>query len=730
MMKKTLFAAAIAAALTGCGTDDYEATKPEITEAPKHTGDMTFTLSEKGDITQLEADRQVPGMPTGYYTYDPEVDGRFLYPLLDGAFDPQGQPVFVELVDVLVDGQAIELASGFDQTFANDALELDQSGFYLVVNPLLVQDVLNTGDTLVAVVNYEISNGVYSTPRSITVNINGEDFIPEFSMDASKAYTRDASIEEGTIDLLEGVFEPDANDPLSIQDLTPDAANKFALHTLDGTDLVLDIPSVKSQIADGELVELKYTYKVQDSNGRVAMNTQTSAEVRELTVKILGVADVPGAPLVADYFPALDVFDTDTMVTVDLTKDSIEREGEAMEIVNFTPGQAEVYGAKLVGNELKINPLAFHPKLAAGETEVLTFNYNVQDINGNVADGALTMTVTITGKESNLIAANGANYDFEYGGSHGFQTPWGDPNLSVTDTTAASGSNSLMFEHTSMLAMSADAMPDLEQNTKYWLQFAIKYENTKSPMIALTPTTSNSDPATDGVDYKFWWSPRLALDGSANWQELEMTHDTSTPVWDWFLNTHGADALRLFFFNGDGASGDVSPLYLDNFRISEYGHIDLAENDILEDAGLFEDSAAVIDNVGGATITIDADNGLLLDTASKSGTDVAFSLPLPAGSVLPTGRYLLEFDMNYSNAGDTDAAWFTAAIAEDGGASMSKVFSVTGSGVQHQAILLDEAVHASATGVDWASKTVTLRFSTNVDNAQIYVDNVRLVAIP
>ena len=371
---KFLLASVACSVITACGGSSGGSSTPEVSSnAPTHGGDIVLSYSEKDPFKRLF----LLGTPTG------EDSGEGVATDMDG-----------DILRINNISSNLEDMTGF---------EID--GLYLGIRPSAIAPTLDTDESLTMSLTYDITDGSNTIARTATITIIGEDVAPEAEGDLVGNFTRDAGT--AVLDLLRGVSDGD-EEPLTAFNVEADSENPYTIpFTInENNELELDISSVESQIPDGEKVTFNYTYQVKDHRFEIDRN---------LVVNVLGVQDIPGAPLILNYFLEASANETDTVQVYDLTQDTVEREGDAIVINNLTlDGESELpYGVELDGNMLSVDPHAFFNEIENGQSKVLEFLFEVADDAGNTADGQRSLVVTLNGEQTNLVAAAGFNADFE-----------------------------------------------------------------------------------------------------------------------------------------------------------------------------------------------------------------------------------------------------------------------------------------------------------------------------
>lgn len=336
--------------LAGCGGDEYQPVEKTENVAPSHGGDIVQDFHEQDDFQFL----YLLGTPTG------AESGVGI------AIDTDG--------DVLT---VTNLSTNLDQEDALLGIEID--GARVGVRPTALADSLDTGDVHQVVLSYDISDGVTAIPRTMTINIAGEDAAPVFE-DLALSFTKfDPS---GSVDLLTDVFDADG-EPLMISDFVADPSNTIESYQVNGNQFTLDIASFADSIAIGETLSLSFSYQVQDHNHSLT---------RQLTINVRGVRPEPLPPEIISTYSGTFGTNADPVV-IDLADDSytVEWNGDPLfiDFDNITPtngGPALAFN-KSQGTTLVIDPIDFAQHLAnVGDSA--TYHYSFVITDGDEGDTA------------------------------------------------------------------------------------------------------------------------------------------------------------------------------------------------------------------------------------------------------------------------------------------------------------------------------------------------------
>lgn len=704
---KFILASLACSIITACGGSGGGSTQPNVSpNAPTHGGNIVLSYNEKDPFKRL----YLLGTPSG------EDSGEGIATDMDGDI--------LRVTNISTD---LEDMTGFER-----------DGLYLGIRPQALAPTLDTDESLTMTLTYDITDGSNTVARTATITIIGEDVAPEAEGDLVGNYTRDAGT--AVLSLLKGVSDGD-EEPLTAFNLQADDANPFTIpFTInENNELELDISAVETQIPDGEKVTFNYTYQIKDHRFEIDRN---------LAINVLGVQDIAGAPLILNYFLEASTNETDTVQLYDLAQETVEREGDAIVINNLTlDGESELpYGVELDGNMLSVDPHAFFNEIENAQSKELEFLFEVADDTGNTADGKRSLVVTINGEQTNLIAAAGFNADFEdaqyvgpldatnnTGGFVWGWAGWACPNPEITTAAARTGDYGLhiqgSFCHFELQNIIASLENDQKYAMSYWLNNAASNGPNGNPYVPLFTTV----PEGSDLDNRFWLGGRYADQSLNKWMQHVQIIDTGdTGAWD------GYETLPVHFgllkYDDSNAGGDHS---IDDLSMVKYGHFDVTVHDMLvENAGLFDDAQTVTSNGGTVEIRdVEGMQKLFVDTAGLID-GVTINLPIKPGAIKTGGRYAVVIDAQLINhdtlytAGENTEVTFEVHLSNG-----TDSIAANGTGVTKGAenttsdIIINEAFGRSAM-VNWEQETMTLNISLSEQNAQYYIDNVRLIAIP
>ena len=264
------------------------------------------------------------------------------------------------------------------------------SGSDVTVTPSAYSS-LNTGQSEVITITYDITDGMATIQNTATITINGADApnqSPTVSAPVTATFTEDD--QPAQVNLLANASDPDG-DTLTVTNLTVQSGDNSGI-TFDANNNLLDVtPQAYGSLNDGQSAVVVYNYTVSDGRGGT-VNTMA-------TVTITGVTDpVNNAPQVSG--PVLRTFtEDDANGSVNLLANATDADGDTLSAINVQPVSGNNSGIMFnsTTNELDVVPSTYN-SLAAGSSEVVTYTYQVTDGSSNVNASA---TITITGVNDN-----------------------------------------------------------------------------------------------------------------------------------------------------------------------------------------------------------------------------------------------------------------------------------------------------------------------------------------
>ena len=329
--------------------------------------------------------------------------------LLQGAADPEG-----------------DLIAAINRTTLDQATETDPLGAVTIpnINSARVQpdqyDSLGAGDTKEILLSYEVQdNGApqQETPQTYTITITGLNDAPVVPVQ-EVGFDEDSGVQ--TVDLLATATDADAGETASLQiqnlaingnivgvEMDP-GATTLTIDTSKYDDLSiidLNIPLIPPF---PETETITFTYDVVDSAGAVvpgtteveitAVNDAPYANITPLEVTYTDVETPSGFDLLSAAFDR-DDFDFLRVQNFQITSYTIEgvaQGGTPAEAINWSP---------LTGAELGVEPFRFADEVSDGEVAVVTADYEIVDLNGEVSNQQIVIRVLGTDLDPNDITS-------------------------------------------------------------------------------------------------------------------------------------------------------------------------------------------------------------------------------------------------------------------------------------------------------------------------------------
>lgn len=249
-------------------------------------------------------------------------------------------------------------------------------------------DHLAQGATAQVVVSYAVSDGITSTPTSITYTITGTNDGPVAVADVAAGtenqtltidvLANDTDLDDGHLFTLNAASAPSGKGAAVV------VANQLQFNP--GTDF--------DHLAAGATEQVTLNYEMQDEQGAISTST--------VEVTITGTNDGPtvAAPLTSATDEDKGPYTIDLLAdAADVDNGSQLRAGSVIE----ADGKG---GWSVAGNTVTINP-AFYEKMNTGEHETLYLNYQVIDEHGASVEQSLTVSIAgITDAPSLLVATS------------------------------------------------------------------------------------------------------------------------------------------------------------------------------------------------------------------------------------------------------------------------------------------------------------------------------------
>ena len=300
---------------------------------------------------------------SGYTIYGSEDHVPLIFDLRTNVTDPDG-------------GDSLDVANLVVASGDTVGVSFSDDGNVLTVDPDRYS-YLDDGETEVLEFEYEVVDGNGgSIDRTLQVEISGINDAPEFSANASLSFSEDDSLQ--TIDLLDG-FTDDESDVLNVT-LIELLSGDDSGFSVAGNTLRLD-PNAYNHLSQGDTETIVYRYQVGDGD--------ELSSYRQISINVTGAGD---APTVSSAVTA-SANEDDADFVVNLLDGATDSDSDSLNVQDLTLVNGDASGMTIVGNTISVDPSAYG-YLAVGESETISYEYNVTDLDGATPQ---TATITITG---------------------------------------------------------------------------------------------------------------------------------------------------------------------------------------------------------------------------------------------------------------------------------------------------------------------------------------------
>ena len=336
-----------------------------------------------------------------------EDDASSSVDLLAGASDVDGSD------SLSVSGLTVMSGDDTGVTVSGNGLSVDPGAY----NSLAV------GESEVITYSYSVIDGNGGTvAQTATITITGTNDAPTVSSAVSALATEDDA--SFSVDLLAAASDVDASDSLSVSGLTVMSGDDTGV-TVSGNSLSVD-PGAYNSLAVGESQIITYSYSVIDGNGGTV--AQTAA------ITITGTND---APTVSSAVAATATED-DASFSVNLLATASDVDAsDSLSVSGLMVIGGDASGVTVSSNTLSIDPNAYN-SLAVGESEVITYSYDVIDSNGGIVAQMAAITITGTNDAPTVSSAVTASAT-EDDASFSVDLLAGAADVDASDTLSVSG---------------------------------------------------------------------------------------------------------------------------------------------------------------------------------------------------------------------------------------------------------------------------------------------------
>ncbi|WP_257292130.1 retention module-containing protein, partial [Endozoicomonas sp. ONNA1] len=290
-------------------------------------------------------------------------------------------------------------------------------------------DYLAAGEQSVVTFIFEVLDSSGARSRaSVDIIVTGEDNDEDVNDAPDIAEPVSAEIVqsdgETTIDLLSKAFDNDHSDTLYVTQLRLTEGNEAGVSIgLDGSSLSID-PEVYKYLAAGETETLTYEYLVTNARGESVLESVTITlsgdnDQPEVSEAVIQTIDKDSGDVNVDLLAgAFDLDSTDTLNAVSL---------------RITAGDPSGITIADDGNSLAVDASAYE-HLAAGESEVVEYSYDIEDGHGGVVSQSASITIEGSNDNPEDIEISGTHIDENQDGAVVGTLSTTDKDLSDTHT--------------------------------------------------------------------------------------------------------------------------------------------------------------------------------------------------------------------------------------------------------------------------------------------------------
>ena len=342
--------------------------------ATSNIGSVTVTVTGVNDTPTVSASVSSGGT---------DADGAYSLNLLAGASD-------VDVSDVL-NVSGLTLVSG-------DASGISVNGNALEIDPY-AYSALNVGQSEVISYSYNVIDGNGGTvSQTATITISGVNNAPVAVADAFTTSEGVTLTSDNVLSANPTTADSDAEG----QTLTVSAVaggTVGAQFTLaSGALLTLNSDGTFSYDPNGQFEYLSLGEAATDSFTYTISDTETATDTATVTVTITGVN---AAPTVSASVSS-GVTDADGAYSLNLLTGASDVDvSDVLNVSGLTLVSGDASGITVNGNALEIDPYAYSA-LNMGQSEVISYSYNVIDGNGGTV--SQTATITISGVNNAPVA--------------------------------------------------------------------------------------------------------------------------------------------------------------------------------------------------------------------------------------------------------------------------------------------------------------------------------------
>ncbi|WP_197998444.1 tandem-95 repeat protein, partial [Gimesia aquarii] len=383
----------------------YNIVMPPAEGTANSNGDGTFTFDPGAAFQDLAAGetRQVTFTYTATDAHAAVSNTGTVTVTVTGVNDtPTVGSVLSSMVNEDQATYSLDLLAGATDTDTSDILSVsdllltlgDDAGITINPNTLdidpTVYNHLAPGQSEIITYTYNVTDGNGGTvAQSVTITITGVNDAP-VALDANIAATEDG------LAVTTGILASDVdtdNDPSTLTyNIVMPPAEGTANANGDGT-FTFDPGAAFQDLAAGETRQVTFTYTATDAHAAVS-NTGT------VTVTVTGVNDTPTVGSVLSS----TVNEDQATYSLDLLAGATDTDtSDTLSVSDLLLTLGDDAGITINPNTLDIDPTVYN-HLAPGQSEIITYTYNVTDGNGGTV--AQSVTITITGVNDAPVANN------------------------------------------------------------------------------------------------------------------------------------------------------------------------------------------------------------------------------------------------------------------------------------------------------------------------------------
>jgi VCBS repeat-containing protein len=240
-----------------------------------------------------------------------------------------------------------------------------------------------------ALFNYTVSDGIVSDTATVSINVDA-------TADAPVINIASASGDENTnIDLDLGIELSDQDGSESLGDVTIagvpiDASLTAGTLQQNGNWIIPqnDLAGLQLVPANGFSGDINLNISVDSTE---SSNSDTANSTKDIVVTVNAVTNTPPVAI-ADTATVSE----DSYIDINVLTNDTDSDNDNLNIVSLvdSTGAASI---DTVNNVIKFDAAGKFEYLSAGETEIVTFDYTIDDGNGGISNPA-TVTVTINGE--------------------------------------------------------------------------------------------------------------------------------------------------------------------------------------------------------------------------------------------------------------------------------------------------------------------------------------------